>query len=111
MSVTEIHINDSSDVYEVKVKDENGNFYDITDPDWSGKLVVRETIDGADIISKALTKSADGKRFFGHLTPTETGGLDVDQEYFLTIEVQNILLLFPFRRENQRKIKIIAEGA
>lgn len=111
MSITEIVKGDSSKVYKVRIKDAIGAIHNISDSNWTGTIVVRQTLDGSDIVNNALIKGEDDKTFFGQLSPTDTEGLSSNTEYFLTIQIVNMALTFPFRKENQRRIKILPEGA
>ena len=110
MSIVNIIQGDSSDIYEIRVKDENGAFYDISDMDWVGTLVVRKTLGaGATEISRSMPKSNDGKRFLGQIQPSESNVLTIGN-YFLILEVENLSLVIPFRKEDQIRINITEQG-
>lgn len=101
---------DSSDVYGIIVKDTDNVAYTLESSNWVGTLVVRETLSGANIISKALTKSGDNTMFWASLEPDDSATLEI-QEYYMTIQVQNLSLTIPFRKEIQIKLDILEEGA
>jgi len=48
--------------------------------------------------------------FWAFLTPTESDDLEI-KEYYMTIQVENLSLTVPFRKEIQIKLDVLEEGA
>ena len=101
---------DSSDIYGITIKDTDGDAYTLESSNWTGTLVVRETLSGANIVSKSIIKSSDNTMFWAFLTPTESDNLEI-KEYYMTIQVENLSLTVPFRKEIQIKLDVLEEGA
>jgi len=101
---------DSSEVFEITVEDLLGAEHSVASVDWVGTLNVKETLDGAEVIAaRSLVKDSGNTKFYASLTPTESGTLDI-QEYYMTIQIENVSLTVPFRKEIQIKLNVLKAG-
>jgi hypothetical protein len=78
-------------------------------PWWgTGHMVVRETMATDPVIDRAI--SHDGAQFIAVILPAESDLLTAGGKYKWIIEIENLTLDIPFRREIHENISVSAQG-
>ena len=91
-----------------KIKRISVSGYSSLDGDWTGKMVVRESLATDPIVDKVITH--DGSEFTAVILPSESELLSSSKKYIWIIEIENTALAIPFRKEIHEEIAVIAQG-
>ena len=83
--------------------------YPTLDNNWTGKKVVRASLNTTNLIDTVLDKAQDDSMFYGYLNPAETLLLDVGV-YTIIYEIENLTISPQFRREIHYKLVVEQHG-